>query len=252
MYEDFSSHIRIQFFIYYNRGDFMGIGLVGIGRMGKVLAKLLAGHGELCLYDRNIDQMNQIAEELNASTVEDLEEIVKMGTVILAVPDHEVVSCIKVFNQIQSPLIVINIATNVAQHMLEQMAAPHVKCICVKFIGHADEMALGSKPVIIINEFPADIVPQMVEIFQGIGHVLVGRADVVHTINTIAAEKALEGAVRIEEALQRQGITDQSIIKSAIGQVAAGILKAYADGNLGPFAREIVQSVKNKISRGQL
>lgn len=227
----------------------MGIGIVGIGRMGRVLARILAGDVELCLFDRNDEQMNLMAEELAVSTVDSLEEIVKMGTVILAVPDHEVVSCIKIFNQIKEPITVINIATNVAQHMLEQIAAPHVKCICVKFIGHADEMALGQKPVIIVNQSPVDIVPEIVEIFQAVGQVLVGRADIVHTINTIAAEKALEAAVSIEEILKQQKITDHVIVKSAIKQVAAGILKAYADGNLGPFAREIVQSVKSKFRK---
>lgn len=227
----------------------MKIGLVGVGRMGRVLAKLLAGHVELCLFDRNLGEMNKLAVELNVTTVHNLEDIVKNETVILAVPDHEVVSCIKVFNQIKSPVRVINIATNVAQPMLEKMAAPHVKCICIKLIGHADEIGLGEKPVIIVNEFPADLVPEMVEIFQNVGQVLVGKADVVHFINTIAAEKALEAAVGIEESLKRQQITDPLIIKSAIRQVAAGILKAYADGNMGPFAREIVQSVKQKISR---
>mgnify|MGYP003479220927 CR=1 FL=1 len=227
----------------------MRIGLVGIGRMGKVLAKGLAKHRELCLFDRNVEPMDRVAKDLNVSTVNNLEEIAKMGTVILAVPDHEVLSCIKVFNQMQEPLIVINIATNVGQHMLETMAAPHVKCICIKFIGHADEMALGERPVIIINQFPADIVPQMVEIFQSIGQVLVGKADLVHTINTIAAEKALEAAVTIEEILKQQNITNPLMVKSAIKQVAAGILKAYADGNMGPFAREIVHSVKCKISK---
>ena len=229
----------------------MGIGLVGIGRMGRVLAKILATDVDICLFDRNGAQMNIVADELDVSTVDNLEDIVKMGTVILAVPDHEVVSCIKTFNQIKEPITVVNIATNVAQHMLEQIAAPHVKCICVKFVGHADEMALGLRPVIIVNEFPLDIVPQMVDIFQRVGQVLVGKADIVHTINTIAAEKALEAAVAIEEALQKQQITDQVIVKSAIRQVASGILKAYADDNMGPFAREIVQSVKRKISKNK-
>jgi len=227
----------------------MKIGLVGVGRMGRVLANSLVGHVELCLFDRKEEQMKGLATELAISTVDKLEDIVKMGTVILAVPDHEVVSCIKIFNQLKEPMTVINIATNVAQHMLEKIAAPHVKCICIKFIGHADEIALGQRPVIIINQFPSEIVPEMVEIFQRVGQVLVGRADIVQTINTIAAEKALEAAVGIEETLQRQNIIDQAIIKSAIKQVAAGILKAYADGNMGPFAREIVQSVKSKNSK---
>lgn len=227
----------------------MGIGLVGVGRMGRVLAKLLAGHVELCLFDRNEQQMNGVAAELGIATVNNLEDIVKMGTVILAVPDHEVVSCIKIFNQIPEPLIVINIATNVAQQMLEGIAAPHVQCVGIKFIGHADAMALGEKPVIMINQFPPELVPQMIDIFQRVGQVLVGRADIVQTINTIAAEKSIAAAVGIEEALKGQNITDQAIVKSAIGQVAAGILKAYADGTMGPFAREIVQSVKSKSSK---
>lgn len=227
----------------------MQIGLVGVGRMGRVLAKLLAGHVELCLFDRNVEQMNQVATECQGITVNSLEEIVKMQTIILAVPDHEVVSCIKVFNQIKSPMRVINIATNVAQHMLEQIAAPHVRCMGIKFIGQADEIGRGETPVIIINESPADLVPEMVEIFQNVGTVLVGRADVVHLINTIAAEKALEAAVGIEEKLKQHNISEPVMIKSAIGQVAAGIMKAYANGNMGPFAREIIQAVKKKNSR---
>lgn len=227
----------------------MKIGLVGIGRMGRVLANILANHVELWIFDRNTEAMNQLALELNVATVSTLEDILQVETVILAVPDHEVVSCIKIFNQIKTPIRVINIATNVDQPMLEKMAAPHVKCICVKLIGHADEIALGQRPVIIVNESPADLVPELVEIFQHVGQVLVGRADIVYLINTIAAEKALEAAVGIEESLKKRQITEPLMIKSAIRQVAAGILKAYADGNMGPFAREIVQSVKNKISR---
>lgn len=241
--------MQIRDLIYYKRGEYMKIGLVGVGRMGRVLANMLASHVELWIFDRNIEAMNQLALELNVATVSNLEDILQVETVILAVPDHEVVSCIKVFNQIKTPIRVINIATNVDQPMLEKMAAPHVKCICVKLIGHADEIGLGQRPVIIVNESPADLVPEMVEVFQHVGQVLVGRADVVHLINTIAAEKALEAAVGIEESLKNRQITEPLMIKSAIRQVAGGILKAYADGNMGPFAREIVQSVKNKSNR---
>jgi pyrroline-5-carboxylate reductase len=224
----------------------MKVGLVGIGRMGRVLAELLVKHAELCIFDRNIDQMNLLAEKLNISTAANLEEMTDWETIILAVPDREVMSCIKDFNAIEKPLMVINIATNVGQDMLNHMAAPHVKCICAKFVGHADEMALGQQPVIIVNQFPEELIAQTVKIFQFVGQVVIGEADMVHTINKVAAEKAIEAAVEIEETLKQKMITEPAIVKSAIRQVAAGIIKAYADGNLGPFAREVVQSVKNK------
>ncbi len=225
----------------------MEIGLVGVGRMGSVLAKLLIGHVKLCLFDRNSEHLCQMAKELNSRMVTNLKDMEKIGVLILAVPDNEVIGCIKEFNQSPHPMIIINIATNIAQYMLDEIVASHVKCISIKFIGQADEMALGQRPVIIINKSPVEIVPQMIELFQRIGQVLVGEADIVHFINKTAAKGALEAAVSIEERLREEGITDKDIIKSAIRHVAAGTLKAYADGNMGPFAREIVESVRNRL-----
>lgn len=145
------------------------------------------------------------------------------------------------------PLVVINIATNVAQHVLEETAAKQVKCIGVKFIGHAGEMSLGLNPVIIIDDRPEELVGFAKEVFAPVGQLVVGKADIVSLINTMSAEKALEAAVNIEEGLK--GIASPEIINSAIRQVAAGILKAYADRDLGPFARQVVHAVRSKLKK---
>jgi hypothetical protein len=68
----------------------------------------------------------------------------------------------------------------------------------------------------------------------------------VTAINTIAAEKAVEAGVLIEETLKAEGYNDPVMIQSAISQVGAGILKAYANNDLGPFAQEVAQKVKMK------
>lgn len=227
----------------------MQVGLIGIGRMGRVLAKRLKDHVELTIYDRDPENMAATQRELGVRVASGLEDLAGLGAVILAVPDPEVINCIKDFNQLKTPMIIINIATNVAQHVLEATAAKHVRCIGVKFVGHAGEMALGLTPVIIVNDRPAELAEVAKEIFAPVGHVMVGKADVVSYINTSAAEKALEAAVNIEEGLKQHGVTDPEIIKSAIQQVAAGILKAYADQDLGPFARQVVRAVKAKLKK---
>lgn len=227
----------------------MRIGIVGIGRMGRVLAVRLAEVAELTLYDVCIDQMIKVAAATGAKPAESLAEAASGDAVILALPDREVIDCIKEFNQIRhKPIAVINVATNVAQSVLEQMAATHVRCISAKFIGHAGEMAAGERPVIIVHHQPEELVPLTTEIFSYVGDVLTGNSDMVTLINTIAAEQAIEAAVRIEDSLHRKGIHDPAIARSAVGQVAAGIVKAYAADNLGPFAREIVRSVKKNLS----
>lgn len=227
----------------------MQVGLIGIGRMGRVLAQRLKDHVELTIYDRDPENMAVTQKELGVRTASGLEDLAGLGAVILAVPDPEVINCIKDFNQLKTPMVIINIATNVAQHVLEETAAKHVRCIGVKFVGHAGEMALGLTPVIIVNERPAELTDVVKKIFAPVGQVMVGKADIVSYINTSAAEKALEAAVNIEEGLKQQGITDPDIIKSAIRQVAAGILKAYADQDLGPFARQVVRAVKAKLKK---
>ncbi|QJW48650.1 NAD(P)-binding domain-containing protein [bacterium BFN5] len=227
----------------------MDVGLVGIGRMGEVLARKLAGVVNLFLLDRDLCRTQQLAAELNVSAANNLAEIAQLGRVILAVPDREVISCLKDFNEMKQPLVVINVATNVAQRVLNEIAAAHIKCIGVKLIAHAGEMALGLEPVIIVNERPPELVNEAVALFQAVGKVVVGRADVVSSVNIAAAEAALAAAVQIEENLHLQGITDPLIIKSAIRQVAAGILKAYANNDLGPFARDVVQALKARLNR---
>jgi len=227
----------------------LSVGLVGVGRIGKVLARKLAGHVDLWLLDREPSRIKELADELNVSIAVNLEEVAKLGTVILAVPDREVISCLKDFNQMKQPLTVINIATNVAERVLNEMAASHISCISVKFVGSAGEMALGLEPVIIVNERPAGLVERAVELFRPVGQVMVGRADIVSSVNIAAAEAALAAAVQLEENLRVQGITNAAIVKSAIRQVAAGILKAYADNDLGPFARNIVQALKFKMKK---
>lgn len=225
------------------------IGLVGVGRMGRALAVRLAKEHDVCIFDRDQVRLEAVARELSLAKMESIEEIAQLGTVILAVPDREVISCIKFFNQLPHSLVAINIATNVNRHSIRETAAGHVRCISAKIVGHADEMMLGQKPLIIADDHPGELVEIVRTIFAPAGDVIVGRADIVSLINTIAAEKVLSAAVGIEEALRQQKITDPEIVKAAIRQVAVGTLKAYADGDLGPFAREIVQAVQAKMKK---
>ena len=241
-------NIRIALLIKQNGEDNMKVGLIGLGRMGQILAKKIAGQAELCVFDRGEGRARRLADQLGVSAADRLADIARREAVILALPDQEVLRCIQYFNRLSQPLAVISVATNVSQQALEEAARPPVRCISVKFIAHAGEMALGAEPVIIVNEKPEELAEIAADLFSAVGRVIVGRSDMVSSVNIAAAEAALTAAVQIEENLRLQGITDEFIVKSAIRQVAAGILKAYANNDLGPFARKVVQSLKVKLT----
>lgn len=227
------------------------IGLIGVGRMGKVLSSKLVSQVKLKIFDRDESRLQAVAEELGIPTANSLEELAELGTIILVVPDREVINLIKDFNQMERNITVINVATNVARHVLATTALPQVKCIGAKFIAQAREIAMGAEPVIIVDDRPAELVPLVQEVFAPVGKIIIGNADVVTYINTQAAEKALTAAVLIEETLRCQPYVNSDVIKSAISQVAAGVLKAYADDDLGPFAREIVRAIRAKLRKSQ-
>lgn len=232
--------------------DIMRIGLVGVGRMGQALAGRLSRQGgfSLCLFDRNMGAMQSTANKYDAEIAASMEELANLRLVILAVPDKEIMNCLEVFKHIKKPPLLLNIATNVSQKKLDAAAAgSHLTCISVKFVGHAGEIALGERPIIIVDESGNDFFPIIKEIFQSIGEVITGDSDVVTQINTIAAEEVLVAGVHIENRLRAQRINDPLLISSAIRQVAAGTLKAFATGDLGPFARDIVEEVRAKINQ---
>lgn len=225
------------------------IGLAGIGRMGTVLAQRLASCNRLVLYDCDKEKAAVTARAFGAAVAASLQETAACGTIILAVPDRVVAECIRELNRMAQEICVINIATNVTQSMMEEVAASHIKCISVKLIGHAGEMALGFDPVIIVNEEPPELAERALTIFASVGQVMTGPDDAVAAINNIAAVKALEAAVAIEDELCRRGYASDAIIKSALRQVAAGIIKAYASDDLGPFAAEIVAKLKQEAGK---
>lgn len=222
------------------------IGLIGLGRLGKIVAARLANYHRLVIYDRNAELTSSIAQLYGISAADSLDEVAQCNMVLLALPDTQILKCIQDLNAFKQEMLVINMATNMPQSVAEQAAIQPVRCMSVKFVGHAGEMSLGFNPVIIVNQYPEDQVQTVSRLFQPVGRVIVGQADMVTAINTIAAEKAVEAGVKIEEALKAGGYNDPAIIQSAISQVGAGILKAYASNDLGPFAQEVVKKVKMK------
>ena len=211
--------------------------------MGKILAAALAGRHEMALYDADRESAASVAGSLKLRALATMAEAVA-DAVVLAVPDKAVASCVAELARTGRDWTVFSVATNISREMLAGMAGGGVRLLNVKIIGHAGEMSRGSRPVLVIDRGEADLVELARQVFAPVGALVVGEADQVQRINSVATAEALRAAVAVESGLQKEGITDPALVRGALAQVAPGVLRAYAEDDLGPFAREIVAKIR--------
>lgn len=215
--------------------------IVGCGRMGSFLAKKLSESHELFVYDRNYMKAEALSQSCSASAIKK-DELKKANIVILALDSDSIPEAIVELEDHLAPeAIIVNIATSF----------PHSKLISkfenvsAKIVGHAKELALGEKPVIIIEGDNLASREMVKKVFENIGNVIEGPTDLVSKINTISSRQGIIAALEIKKALSGMDLDDETII-AAIRIVAAGTMKAFAIGEAGPFVQKIIDEYQRE------
>ena len=72
-----------------------------------------------------------------------------------------------------------------------------------------------------------------------------GEDDLAQKINTAATRAGIRTALALEKELATLGI-EKDFLHTAIVNVAAGAMKAYARGELGDFARQLAAQEEGK------
>lgn len=223
----------------------MKIGIIGAGRMGKILAQRLSAEYQVVMFDSEGAALHAAMRTLNIESVTMIGNL-DVECCILAVPDFAVELCMLELAQASKQMDVFCIATNCSRERIVAWSTDNLRGLNVKIIGHAGEMGRGAIPVVVVDQGAPDIVEAAKRIFKHIGIVIVGDADKVITVNTLATEEALRTAVALEDALCAVGIDNADMIRCAISHVAPGVMRAYAEDDLGPFARGIVSRLRDK------
>jgi len=215
--------------------------IIGSGRMGSFLARKLSGNYQVYVYDRVREAAESLSQSSNALVV-DKTELNKADLVILALATDIIPQAIEEVDSYLAPgAVLVNIATTFSHIDLNTKRNK----VSAKIVGHAKEMALGEKPVIVI-EGDDNASKEMVKgVFQNIGNVFEAPTNLVSKINTISSRFGIIAALEIKKALGEMDI-EEEIITAAIRNVAAGTMKAFAVGDVGPFAINIINEFQAK------
>lgn len=222
----------------------MKVGVIGTGRMGRILSERMTKVHEVTLLDADGEAAKAAAAALGVRSVQTLAEL-DVEAVVAAVPDSAVESCVKAWRAAGKAAPLFSVATNISREMLAEFDAGAHLCLNVKIIGHAGEMSHGAQPILIVDDQDLGLVETARAVFAPVGEVVTGEADRVKQINSLITEAALKAGVEMEAGLRGIGVMDERIIRAALSIVGTGVLRAYAEDDLGPFARGIVNALRS-------
>lgn len=217
--------------------------IMGSGRMGEILAGSVSKDHAVIVYDRDEQKGKAVAERVGCRYGRPAGELPGADAAILALPPAVTVAALESVRQFLSPgTVVINIATTVLKEVLRPVLSGACHLVGAKIVGHYREM--GEKPVILVDADTEKGMQAAALLFSGLGRVVPGDERLVQLINTVATREAFRAAARIEDLLREAGV-DPRLISSALRVVAAGSIKSYAEGDIGPFARQLLQEIRS-------
>ncbi len=118
----------------------MKIALIGIGRLGKVLANTLSKKHEMILVDRDYSETKQSSEKTGAKAVKDLAEIKNPEMIIIAVKPAQVQEVVK---QITGTPIVVSCAAGIPIRKLEEWGAKNIVRIMPNIAAECNQAAIA-------------------------------------------------------------------------------------------------------------
>jgi len=224
------------------------VSVVGCGRMGSFLAERFNSDYELIVVDKNLNAATRLSNKLKCLGSNSYDVLDDADIIVLALPTEVMVEAVKqIIQKLTKSPVVVNIATTASDTEIEKTLKKNINLISAKIIGHAAEMRKGERPIIIIDE-SKDLKTKLevARLFSKVGTVVFGNVQQVALINTVSSEEGIKTALRIKERLLKQNVPEQ-LIDFAIRNVAAGTMKAFTEGNIGPFAQKIIEEFnKNK------
>lgn len=223
------------------------IAIIGAGRMGSLLARKFSRKYKILVHDQNDKLAHQVALSVGGLAVE-LAGTTEAEAIILALPTTAVLPVVRSLTGLIGPEhILINVATTMPKREIEETVSNASQVVSAKIIGHAMEIEAGEKPVVVIDSQSPASGEKAAQIFGLLGSTLQGTEATVELLNTIASAEGIKAALRIRKKMRQNGLPAQ-LFEVAVRNVAAGTMKAFASGDVGPFAQKIVEQFEKELN----
>lgn len=220
------------------------VSIIGVGRMGSLLAHKISYDYNLILIDKDLRKCGLLAQEIGALATGEYSMLKLSDYIITALPASIIPNVLEdIKPYLSENQILINISTDTEKDTFKPIQGL-CKLASAKIIGHALNIATtGELPLVLIDADDENVRQKTAEIFAHLGCTCYGSEKTVKLINNIASEEGIKAALTIEACLKELNIPPE-YISFAIRNVACGTMNAYALGEAGPFVQKIIEKLK--------
>lgn len=224
-----------------------GVGILGVGRLGKVLGRLLAPRFRLTVSDIDIRKAKQLSKQIGAEFVaaEALPSTCEL--LLLCIPGSAVRPFLgECATQGEPHPLYLNMATNVPTH--ELVAADGLQGLPLaglKLIGQFTALARGLPAVFVTGSADEDCLATLRTVFGPLGRVVVGDETVVGELNRVATEAALRFCLDLAERLGALS-QDPEWRRAGLKCVAAGTLLDYPPDENNAYTNRIMAAISRE------
>ncbi|WP_256989273.1 NAD(P)-binding domain-containing protein [Bacillus sp. EB106-08-02-XG196] len=219
--------------------------LVGIGKLGKALMEHWNKTNiSIGVYHPSLTKTEDFVQHYQNSYLLTPSKFNEIDIFILALPAKEIIPFISneiIKMQPVSSINIVNMATAIHTNEIKNNF-PSLNVFGVKYMGQwRDLLENGNGLFITETALPK----QIEELFLPLGQVKIDREDHLIKVNKLATYHALKTAVAIENEMSKNQYSTE-YTKRALTSIAPEVIRAYSNGTLGHFAKEILKEIKSE------
>ncbi|WP_395297472.1 NAD(P)-binding domain-containing protein [Kitasatospora hibisci] len=217
------------------------IAVVGLGRLGAVLADRLAERFPVLLNDSDPAVARRVAAALSLPDMDQREILSAADTVLICVPPQETETALRrlaaLAEEIGRRPLFVNLATSVPTDRLPEL---NVEVVGLKPVCQFTAVALGLKTVLVTSA------PRRIGLLRtlaaDLGEVVLGPEKVVGPANRAATKVALKACAELAAELAGRGLPTD-IVRAAIRNVLVGTALDYPPSDANPYTRSVLDEI---------
>ncbi|MBV6702051.1 NAD(P)-binding domain-containing protein [Kitasatospora aureofaciens] len=217
------------------------VAVVGLGRLGSVLADRLAERFTVLLHDADPKVARQVAADLSLPDMEPRELLAAADTVLLCVPPQDTARALRRLAALAGQLgrrpLFVNLATSVPTHELPEVG---LEVVGLKPVCQFTAVALGLKTVLVTSA------PRRITLLRtlaaDLGEVVLGPEEVVGPANRAATKAALRACADLATELTGRGLPAE-MVQAAIRNVLVGTALDYPPADTNPYTRSVLDEL---------